>query len=175
MKENIEKQVIGLFFLMLVILVGVAWLAVNTIRKSKEKSDWVNHTHAVLQDASDISAYLRAGDAFMSAYLLSGAPRDQDNYRRNGYNAMLEALEDAKALTRGDLTEAGQHSDFLKLEKLLLQHLAASKALVLAREQGGVEGARQAALAHPEAQSTGDIDGLIANLKKLEFMEALHE
>ena len=168
MKENIEKRVIGLFFLMLVILVGVAWLAVNTIQKSKEKSDWVNHTHAVLQDAGDISAYLHAGDAFMSAYLLSGAPRDQENYRRNGYNAMLEALDDAKALTRGDRTEEGQHSDFLKLEKLLLQHLAASKALVLAREQGGVEGARQAALAHPEGQFTGDIDGLIANLKKLE-------
>ena len=71
MKENIEKRVVGLFVMMLVILVGVAWLSVNNIKNSKDTSDWVNDTHAVLQDASDISAYLHAGDAFMSAYLLT--------------------------------------------------------------------------------------------------------
>ncbi len=168
MKDHVEKRVAALFFLMLVILAAVAWAAVNNIQNSKDKSDWVNHTHAVLQRATDISGYLHAGDAFMNAYLLSGAQRDQDNYRRDGYYAMLEALTDAKALTRRDRTEEAQHGEFLQLEKLLLQHLAACKALVLAREQGGVDGARQAALAHPEAESTDEIDRLIANLKQLE-------
>ena len=168
MRENIEKRVIALFFLMLVILAGVAWLAVNTIQQAKDKSDWVNHTHAVLTAATDISGELHAGDAFMSAYLLSGAQRDQDNYRRNGYNPMLDTLTLAKRLTSGDHTEAAQHLELSKLEKLILQHLAVSKALVLAREQGGVEGARQAALAHPDAVSTDDIDRVIANLKKME-------
>lgn len=168
MKDNIEKRVVGLFFLMLVILVGMAWAAVYNIKQSKDKSDWVNHTHAVLQDASDISSFLHAGDAFMRAYLLSGDRRDQDNYRRNGYNSMLDSLTDAKALTRQDRTEAGQQGIFLKLEHLITNHLAASKALVLAREQGGVEGARQVALANPDGESTAEIDALIAKLKALE-------
>jgi len=74
----------------------------------------------------------------------------------------------AKALTRGDRSEEAQQNEFLKLDKLIARHVAATKALVQAREQGGVEGARQASLAHPDDESTGDIDRLIADLKKLE-------
>jgi PAS domain S-box-containing protein len=167
MKENIEKRVAGLFFLMLVILVGVAWAAVKNIRASKDKSDWVNHTHAVLQEASEISSLLHAGDASRRAYLLTGDKRDQADYR-TAYNAMIVELELAKALTRGDRSEEAQQNEFLKLDKLIARHVAATKALVQAREQGGVEGARQASLAHPDDESTGDIDRLIADLKKLE-------
>ena len=40
---------------------------------------------------------------------------------------MLDALTDAKALTRRDRTEEAQHGEFMKLKKLVLKHLAASK------------------------------------------------
>ena len=167
MKENIEKRVIGLFFLMLVILVGVAIAAVNNIENSRKKSDWVMHTQAVLKEASDIPGLLHAGDASMRSFLLTGDPRDQADYRA-AYNAMVVELETAKALTRTDRTEEAQQNEFLKLEKLIGQHIAVTKALVQARQEGGVEGARQAALAHPGEDATGDIDRLVANLKELE-------
>jgi PAS domain S-box-containing protein len=167
MKENIEKRVIGLFFLMLVILVGVAIAAVNNIENSRKKSDWVMHTQAVLKEASDIPGLLHAGDAAMRSYLLTGDPRDQADYQ-TAYKAMVLELETAKALTRTDRAEQAQQNEFLKLEKLIGQHLVVTKALVQARQQGGVEGARQAALAHPGEDATGDIDRLVANLKELE-------
>jgi len=167
MKENIEKRVIGLFFLMLVILVGVAWAAVNNIQKSKDKAAWVNHTHAVLQEASDISGFLHSGDASLRAYLLTGNKRDQTDYQA-AYNAMVVEIDLAKALTRGDRTEEAQQNEFLKLEKLIAQHIASVRTLVLARNQGGVESARQAADAHPDAEAIGEIDHLIASLKQLE-------
>ena len=81
MKENIEKRVVGLFLMMLAILIGVAWLAVNTIQKSEDKSAWVNHTHQVILDANAAAGLLHAGDASMSAYLLTGDRRDQESYR----------------------------------------------------------------------------------------------
>ena len=46
MKENIEKRVIALFLLMLVILAGVAWLAVNTIERSKANKNMPPTLHS---------------------------------------------------------------------------------------------------------------------------------
>lgn len=167
MKENIEKRVVGLFFLMLLIIIGVAWASVKNIERSRDKTDWVNHVHAVLLDANSISSFLHAGDAAMSQYLLVGDGRDQANYR-TAYNAMAERIEDAIALTRADSSEEGQQNEFQKLKKLIQQHIDFTRNLVQARGLGGVEGARQAALAHPDGESTGDIDRLIDSLNKLE-------
>src|SRR5580698_1399217 len=81
MKENIEKRVVGLFFLMLLIICGVAWEAVKNIQSSIDKTDWVNHTHQVILDANDIAGNVHKGDAYMSSYILTGDRRDQENYR----------------------------------------------------------------------------------------------
>jgi len=167
MKENIEKRVVGLFFLMLLIIIGVAWASIQNIERSKDKTDWVNHVHAVILEANIISSYLHAGDASMSQYLLTGDGRDQANYR-TAYVAMTEQIEIAIALTRKDPSEEGQQNEFQKLKTLIIQHIEFTKNLVQARRLGGVEGARQAALAHPEGESTGDIDRLIASLNSLE-------
>src|ERR1700679_1856284 len=101
MKENIEKRVVGLFLLMLAILIGVAWSAINTINKSKEKTDWVNHTHDVIFGANAISGLLHAGDASMSAFLLTSDPRDRENYR-SSYRAMVMQMDQTVPTTRLD-------------------------------------------------------------------------
>jgi len=159
MKENIERRVIGLFFLMLVILVGVAWLAVNTIEKSKEKSDWVNHTHEIILDANAAAALLHAGDASMSAFVLTGERRDQDNYRR-AYGDMVNQLDAALAASRSE----DYHKDFLNLTNLIGQRISYARGLVQARQQGGVDAARQFAQTHPEGSTTGEIDRLVTRI-----------
>jgi PAS domain S-box-containing protein len=161
MKENIEKRVIGLFFLMLMILVGIALASVRNIQRSKDKSDWVNHTHEVVLDANAIAGYLHEGDAAMSAYLLTGDKRDQGNYRA-AYGAMVNQMDVALAVTA---TEA-YHKDFTSLTNLIGRHINFTRTLVQAREQGGVEGARQAAQAHPDGESTAEIDRLIGQINE---------
>ena len=163
MKDNIEKRVVGLFLLMLVILVGVAWLAVNTIRKSKEKSDWVNHTHEVILGANAAAGLLHAGDASMSAYLLTGNRRDQENYRA-AYRAMANQLVVSVDTTRSD----AYHQEFLTLTNLMGQHINFVRGLVQAHEQGGAEAARQFAQTHPDGSSTGDIDRLVTQINEHE-------
>ncbi|HXR06260.1 MAG TPA: CHASE3 domain-containing protein [Candidatus Acidoferrum sp.] len=160
MKENIEKQVIGLFFSMLVILVGVAWLAVNSIQQSKDTSDWVNHTHEVILDADAATSFLHAGDASMYAFVLTGDRRDQENYRR-AYGEMVIWLNAARDATRSD----AYHKDFLALTNLIGQHINSARSIVQAREQSGEAAARQLLQATPDGSSTADIDRLVSLIK----------
>ncbi|MGA2556070.1 MAG: CHASE3 domain-containing protein [Verrucomicrobiota bacterium] len=160
MKENIEKQVIGLFFSMLVILVGVAWLAVNSIQQSKDTSDWVNHTHEVILDADAATSSLHAGDASMYAFVLTGDRRDQENYRR-AYGEMVIWLNAARDATRSD----AYHKDFLALTNLIGQHINSTRRIVQAREQSGEAAARQLLQDTPDGSSTADIDRLVSLIK----------
>jgi len=160
MKENIEKQVIGLFFSMLVILVGMAWLAVNSIQQAKDTSDWVNHTHEVILDADAATSCLHAGDASMYAFVLTGDRRDQENYRR-AYGEMVIWLNAARDATRSD----AYHKDFLALTNLIGQHINSARSIVQAREQSGEAAARQLLQATPDGSSTADIDRLVSLIK----------
>ncbi|MGA3181964.1 MAG: CHASE3 domain-containing protein [Verrucomicrobiota bacterium] len=159
MKENIEKRVLGLFFLMLVIICGVAWAAVKNIKASINKTDWVNHTHQVILDANAIAGDVHKGDACMSAYLLTGDKRDQENYRI-AYRAIEPTLEQVLRET----SQEAYHKDFTTLTNLIGQHINFTRTLVQAREAGGVEAARQVAQSHPDGESTTEIDRLISRI-----------
>jgi CHASE3 domain sensor protein len=159
MKENIEKRVLGLFFLMLLIICGVAWAAVKNIKASINKTDWVNHTHQVILDANAIAGDVHKGDACMSAYLLTGDKRDQENYRI-AYRAIEPTLEQVLRET----SQEAYHKDFTTLTNLIGQHINFTRTLVQAREAGGVEAARQVAQSHPDGESTTEIDRLIRRI-----------
>src|ERR1039458_2808040 len=144
---------------MLVVLAGVAWLAVNTIQQFHDTSAWVNQTHQVILGANTAASLLHAGDASMNAYLLSGDRRDQENYRKT-YGKMLDELFPAVDTTRSDQ----YHQDFLNLTNLIGQHIKNSRTVVQAREQGGEAAARRLALTFPEGSSTDDIDRLVSQI-----------
>jgi PAS domain S-box-containing protein len=159
MKENIEKRVVGLFFLMLLIICGVAWDAVKNIQSSIDKTDWVNHTHQVILDANDIAGNVHKGDAYMSSYILTGDRRDQENYRI-AYRAIEPKLEQVLRETSAE----AYHKDFTTLTNLIGQHINFTRTLVLARESGGEDGARQVMQSHPDGESTTEIDRLITQI-----------
>ena len=165
MKENIEKRVVGLFFLMLAILTYVAWFAVDTIKKSRNKSDWVRHTYEVIGQAKEVSISLGAGDAEMRAYLLTGDARNQLGYRTK-YAAMVNALDVGSRETQRDISERDQYQKFLTLTNLIGKHIAFTRSLVQARQQGGLDAARQLELANPEGESTAEINAVINDLER---------
>jgi PAS domain S-box-containing protein len=159
MKENIEKRVIALFLLMLLIICGVAWEAVENIKASINKTDWVNHTHQVILDANAIAGDVHKGDAYMSSYILTGDRRDQENYRI-AYRAIEPALEQVLRETSAE----SYHQDFLNLTNLIVQHINFTRNLVQARESGGEDAARQVMQSHPDGESTTEIDRLITQI-----------
>jgi CHASE3 domain sensor protein len=159
MKENIEKRLIGLFLLTLLIICGVAWEAVENIRKSIDKTAWVNQTHEIIQDANAVADDVHAGDASMSSYILTGDRRDQENYRL-AYGKIDTQLHEVLRLTS---TETN-HPDFTSLTNLVGQHINFTRTLVRAREAGGEEAARQLMQTHPDGESTTEMDNLIAQI-----------
>src|SRR5208282_3780531 len=167
MKENIIRRVIGLFVVMLGILVYVAVTAVHNTQRSIKSEDWVNHTHAVIMDASDVLSYLHAGDAAMRTYLITGDKRDQAAYRL-AYNTMIEKLVDAEALTRWGDEEKPLHQRTLDLQVLISNRIDVAKSIVKSREQGGLEGVRALFASNPDVESMGKIERATGNLIEYE-------
>ncbi len=161
MKEKIELRVVSVFVFMLVVMAVVAFISIRSSRRSMEKSDWVNHTHAVILEASGLVASLNAGDSALRSFLLTGDKRDQVAYRA-AYRAMVEHLQVAKASTR---TEHSQHQKFLELEKLLGKRVDFTRDVVKTREQQGLEAASKALAADAGGEGLLQIghvvDGLI--------------
>src|SRR5580658_3819197 len=137
MKENIEKRIIGLFALILAVLVYVTAASVHTIKEDIKSNDWVNKTHDVIRHAGEIISYLNAGDAALRTYLITGDERDKQGYRV-AYSTMVERVDEALALTRSGDEERPLHQRFLDLQKLIATRIDVARAIVGAREQGGL-------------------------------------
>jgi len=166
MKDNIETRVIGLFLLMVGILIYVAVSSINNITRSIATSDWVNHTHDVILQADAIMSCLHAGDSDLRTYLMTGDRRDQAAYR-SAYADMLEHLAEAKALTRSG-EEIILNGEFGQMEALIKDRIDATRAIVQAREQKGLDGARAEMLAHPDIEEMGKLERLAATLIRQE-------
>ena len=182
-EENIEKRVIGLFVLMLGILVYVAWTSLQNIRQNIRDNDWVNHTHDVIIHAGDILSYLNAGDAALRTYLLTGDDRDKQGYRV-AYSTMKERLDEAEALTRAGNDEQALHQGFLNLQAFIGERIDVARAIVKARETGGLDAVRQQFGAHPNMESISKIErsvnhvvdvarGLLRERDKRQHLQAL--
>ncbi len=183
MKDNIEKRVFGLFALMLAILAYVAWTSVENIKENIKDNDWVNHTHDIIIHAEDILSYLHAGDAALRTYLLTGDERDKQGYRV-AYSTMKERLDEAEALTRAGADEQSTHQSFLVVQDLIGKRIDVARGMVKAREDGGLEGARQQFGAHPDVESINKIErsvnhlvevarGLLRDRDKRQHLQAL--
>jgi CHASE3 domain sensor protein len=167
MKEKIEQRVIGLFVLMVAILVYIAMSTVRNMRESVKGSDWVNKTQEVLDQANDILLALHVGDSAVRTYLLTGDQRDQNAYR-SAYADMIKHLVEGKALTRQGEERDLQNRQFVELENLLSNRIAFTRSVVLAREQGGLDAARQVMTQNPDADSMARIQSLVQNVNNQE-------
>lgn len=162
MKENIETRVMGMFLIMLIILGSVAVRSINTIQNSVVDSNWVNHTHATMVEVNAVLSDLRAGDASLASFLLTGNQRNQDSYR-DFYKEMVSHLDMAQSLTRA-VSEKGQHQELVKLESLLKKHIDFARDAVHAKEQGGVQAAAKILNEHNDAETLGNISRMVKAL-----------
>lgn len=119
MKDHIIRRILAFFLVISAILLGVAVTAVHNINQAVAKSDWVNHTHAVLLETEGILASLHATDAAVHTYLLTGAPHDLAA-SQEALAELDEHREVARALIRSD---ADQKDRFAQLDALLAQRL----------------------------------------------------
>ena len=132
MKENIFARVGVLLLVMLAILISVATVSVSNVGRFVTTADWVNKTHAVIQEGDAILYSLHAGDAALRTFLITNDPRDQAAYRE-AYTEMVEHLNVAKALARA---EAKASKSVEALEPLAAKHVDIARELARSRQQG---------------------------------------
>src|SRR5580658_3921356 len=152
MRDNIERRVFGFFILMLAILIYIAVVAVHNIQRSIKSEAWVNKTHDVIYHANQIVDYLRAGDAALSTFVVSGDGRDQAAYRA-AYSTMLDRQDELKALARSGEEFLDVHRQALGLDPLIAHRIEISRSIARAREQGGLDGVRKIYLSGPDLES----------------------
>jgi CHASE3 domain sensor protein len=163
MRDNIERRVFGFFILMLAILVYIAVVAVHNIQRSIKSEAWVNKTHDVIYHANQIVDYLRAGDAALSTFVVSGDGRDQAAYRA-AYSTMLDKQDELKALARSGEEFLDVHRQALGLDPLIAHRIELSRSIARAREQGGLDGVRKIYLSGPDLESIENVEHAVSKL-----------
>jgi PAS domain S-box-containing protein len=149
---------------LLLVLLGVVAAAIHNSRQSVASSDWVNHTHAVILETDAVLSSLRAGEAALSNFLITGDPHDQAAYRA-AFSEMDEHLQVAKKLTADN---PRQTKRLETLEPLLARRLQDHKALMKARQDQGLDAIRQMLSAAPLDDTPQAIRKAVAQLKEEE-------
>src|SRR4051812_39011014 len=98
-KDAALNRILAFFAAIFAVVVAVAIAAVVNINRAGDSRDWVNHTYATISACESILAAVRAGDADMRTYALSGSERDLEA-SRGAFGEMDEYIQIAQALTR---------------------------------------------------------------------------
>lgn len=165
MKDKTIRRVVAFFLLISAVLVVLAVQAVRNINRSVASSDWVNHTHAVIDEAGALSAALYVGDGTLHTYVLTGDARDLAACREALSN-VAEHLEITKALTR---EEPAQHEQIIQLESQVNQRAGFFEGVLAARQAGTTETVRAMLAADTGATPLREIQRKIEKLKNEEL------
>src|SRR6186713_564099 len=81
--DRAYRRVVFCFALVLVVLVGVLVVSWRNLNRSVATSDWVNHTHALINEIDALQPLLASAHGQLTRYLLTSDPRDQAAYQEN--------------------------------------------------------------------------------------------
>ena len=159
------RRILTFFVAIAVVLVAVVAVAVRNINRSELSADWVNHTHAVILEVDGVLASVHAGDGALRTYVMTGDARDQA-VGREAFAGMVEHLEIAKALTRG---EPEQHAQVLRLEMLATQRADLAQRVFTARQSDRAEAGRTLVTADANNTTMSEIQRAVEKLKAEEM------
>lgn len=98
---------LALFALVTVVLVAVAVHAVRQINRTVTASDWVNRTHALVNELEGAAAAIQSAEGSLHVYALTRDPRDLAAARRS-HVRLTDHLEVAAALGRDQADTGNQ-------------------------------------------------------------------
>src|SRR5688572_18151794 len=108
------RRVLLCFALILVVLVGVLIVSLRNLNRSIATSDWVNHTHALINELDALQPMLASAHGQMTRYLMTSDPRDEASYQEN-FADVEESVEVIKSLIAGSAVEKEQFSPIAAL------------------------------------------------------------
>ncbi len=98
-KDPTIRRVLVIFGLVTVVLIAVVVHAIRNLRHAVAASDWVNHTHALINELEGIAASTQAAEGSLRVFVVTKDARDLATARQS-HVRLADHLEVAGALTR---------------------------------------------------------------------------
>lgn len=158
-------RVLAFFLLVLGVFAAAAFTSIRNINRDVAGSDWVNHTHAVIQELEGLRSDLYIGDGAAHTFVVTGDPRDR-RASMESISDVADHLEILTALTRNEPDQKDQVSRIADVVNKRLEFLRG----ILAQRQSGDSPALRAALLEDAGQpAVKQIERLIGKLKNEEL------
>jgi CHASE3 domain sensor protein len=95
------------FTLILIVLISVLIVSLRNLNRSVATSDWVNHTHALINELDTLQPMLASAHGQLTRYLLTSDQRDEEAYQEN-FADVNESVEVINSLIAGSADEKEQ-------------------------------------------------------------------
>jgi len=141
MKDATLKRLAYVFLFISAVLISIALLAVRNIRLTAEASDWVNHTHSLIDRIDNTRSALLRSEATLRAYTATGESGDLLTLNRalgEMRNEVDLALHMADEQSEPDL-----HTRLQEIDDLYKSHTELARKIVTARQADDLHALRR--------------------------------
>jgi len=132
MKDATLKRLAYVFLFISAVLIAIALLAVRNIRLTAEASDWVNHTHSLIDRIDNTRSGLLRSEATLRAYAATSESGDLLTLNR-ALGDMRNEL-DLALLMADEHSEPELHPRLQEIDTLCKSHTALARKIVTARQ-----------------------------------------
>ncbi len=145
--DRTYRRVLVFFTLILAVLVFVVAASLRNLSRSVATSDWVNHTHALINELDALEPTLLAAEGDLNKYLLTADTRDQSAYQEK-FAELGEKVDVIRALT----ARAPEEQKLFAPVADLLERRAAHASRLTTLRNTGDQAALKSALAEDAAR-----------------------
>lgn len=142
MRLSIGAKIASGFGLALSILITIGVVSFNSTTKLIDSSDWVSHTHSVLNQLDGLVASMKDGETGQRGFVLTGEQRYLEPYQGASQTAE-QTLKDLRRLTADN---PNQQRRLDALEPLVASKFAELKETIALRETKGFDAALRVVL-----------------------------
>ena len=129
------KKIAGGFALSLILLIAIGTVAYTNISKLTATSEWVTHTHEVLEHIAGVMSLLKDAETGQRGYLITGDEAFLEPYH-TGSGGVLSMIKDLRKLTADN---PNQQKRIDAVESLVNAKLAELKQTIDLRRAGNVD------------------------------------
>ncbi len=161
MKFSIGQKINAGFALALLILIVIGWASYQNATRFVETTEWVVHTHRVLEELETLLSLTRHAETGERGYLVTGEERYLERYHA-ALESVDQELKDLRKLTADDPRQQGKLD---ALEPLITARFALIKKTIELQRNQGPEAARQLVRTGEGRKITDGIRKLIDQMK----------
>jgi PAS domain S-box-containing protein len=165
MKSFLNRKVRLAFGFAMLTLLLMGTMSYRWMIISDESSEWVRHTHAVIEHIQDLSLTMENIESASRGFVLSGKESDLTAYRSN----VLRAGQDEATIRNLTVDNPAQQNHFPTVETLATERIQHADTIIALRRNDGQQAAIAAIERGPEAQVNDEFQAIMDKMQDEEL------